>query len=114
MRISDWSSDVCSSDLACRCGADWPAQGRWGRAIAARSWRGGGSCRAPVAAQRGAQLVEIDRAAMLDPAGGGFDAHRAARHRGVGLDQIGRAHDCTPVTNAHLGCSLLLEKKQTK
>src|SRR3546814_6232560 len=26
--------------------------------------------------------------------------------------QIGRAHVCTPVTNAHLVCRLLLEKKQ--
>src|SRR3546814_5098781 len=37
---------------------------------------------------------------------------------GLGLDQreimqrkIGRAHVCTPVTNAHLVCRLLLEKK---
>src|SRR3546814_9345025 len=27
-------------------------------------------------------------------------------------DQIGRAHVCTPVTNAHLVCRLLLEKKK--
>src|SRR3546814_3481306 len=27
--------------------------------------------------------------------------------------QIGRAHVCTPVTNAHLVCRLLLEKKKT-
>src|SRR3546814_2170096 len=27
--------------------------------------------------------------------------------------QIGRAHVCTPVTNAHLVCRLLLEKKNT-
>src|SRR3546814_3940483 len=27
--------------------------------------------------------------------------------------QIGRAHVCTPVTNAHLVCRLLLEKKTT-
>src|SRR3546814_9888073 len=27
------------------------------------------------------------------------------------VGQIGRAHVCTPVTNAHLVCSLLLEKK---
>src|SRR3546814_9495389 len=27
--------------------------------------------------------------------------------------EIGRAHVCTPVTNAHLVCRLLLEKKQT-
>src|SRR3546814_7982140 len=28
-------------------------------------------------------------------------------------DEIGRAHVCTPVTNAHLVCRLLLEKKNT-
>src|SRR3546814_5243603 len=29
-----------------------------------------------------------------------------------GLRQIGRAHVCTPVTNAHIVCRLLLEKKK--
>src|SRR3546814_7696843 len=28
-----------------------------------------------------------------------------------GIDKIGRAHVCTPVTNAHLVCRLLLETK---
>src|SRR3546814_10710010 len=28
------------------------------------------------------------------------------------INQIGRAHVCTPVTNAHLVCRLLLEKKK--
>src|SRR3546814_1216534 len=32
---------------------------------------------------------------------------------GVAL-QIGRAHVCTPVTNAHLVCRLLLAKQKTK
>src|SRR3546814_7127336 len=35
----------------------------------------------------------------------------------AGLDkdkEIGRAHVCTPVTNAHLVCRLLLEKKKNK
>src|SRR3546814_10111891 len=31
-----------------------------------------------------------------------------------GLMEIGRAHVCTPVTNAHLVCRLLLEKKKYK
>src|SRR3546814_5878401 len=30
------------------------------------------------------------------------------------VDEIGRAHVCTPVTNAHLVCRLLLEKKKHK
>src|SRR3546814_2472890 len=29
----------------------------------------------------------------------------------MGMDQIGRAHVCTPVTNAHLVCRMLLETK---
>src|SRR3546814_8486509 len=46
-------------------------------------------------------------------------AERIVRHDGpcheVGLlRQIGRAHVWTPVTNAHLVCRLLLEKKNTK
>src|SRR3546814_4026198 len=31
----------------------------------------------------------------------------------VVIYEIGRAHVCTPVTNAHLVCRLLLEKKNT-
>src|SRR3546814_10058734 len=31
----------------------------------------------------------------------------------VMTEQIGRAHVCTPVTNAHIVCRLLLEKKNT-
>src|SRR3546814_6770483 len=33
---------------------------------------------------------------------------------GTGAAQIGRAHVCTPVTNAHLVCRLLLEKNNKK
>src|SRR3546814_8772409 len=32
----------------------------------------------------------------------------------VEIEQIGRAQDCTPVTNAHLVCRLLLEKNKIK
>src|SRR3546814_8077867 len=31
----------------------------------------------------------------------------------IDLIEIGRAHVCTPVTNAHLVCRLMLEKKKT-
>src|SRR3546814_9857912 len=41
-----------------------------------------------------------------------------ARHRKpiarCSMSEIGRAHVCTPVTNAHLVCRLLLEKKNKK
>src|SRR3546814_8572776 len=49
--------------------------------------------------------------------GHGQEDFAVARHYGL-LDkldaavQIGRAHVCTPVTNAHLVCRLLLEKKK--
>src|SRR3546814_2487286 len=33
-------------------------------------------------------------------------------HTNTDLTEIGRAHVCTPVTNAHLACRLLLEKKK--
>src|SRR3546814_6991599 len=37
---------------------------------------------------------------------------RLTLHPGGGiLTKIGRAHVCTPVTNAHIVCRLLLEKK---
>src|SRR3546814_1816306 len=58
-------------------------------------------------------------APLAHPVGGpgrrqpGFDSHR--RHAVVGqraLDEIGRAHVRTPVTNAPLVCRLLLEKKK--
>src|SRR3546814_2682864 len=32
----------------------------------------------------------------------------------AGDDEIGRAHVCTPVTNAHLVCRLLLAKKTSR
>src|SRR3546814_9201171 len=39
------------------------------------------------------------------------DAVESTR-QALDADQIGRAHVCTPVTNAHLVCRLLLEKKK--
>src|SRR3546814_6605013 len=36
----------------------------------------------------------------------------AVRRLGMGIIEIGRAHVLTPVTNAHLVCRLLLEKKK--
>src|SRR3546814_3488200 len=43
--------------------------------------------------------------------------HRRCRSIGTriprAIAEIGRAHVCTPVTNAHLVCRLLLEKKTT-
>src|SRR3546814_2013315 len=53
-----------------------------------------------------------------EDAGCGFHARRlqrrrrAKRHLSQPRHEIGRAHVCTPVTNAHLVCRLLLEKKK--
>src|SRR3546814_1906059 len=60
-------------------------------------------------------FAAIDRLADLGDLVVIFGLGRAARiaHRIVGADrqQIGRADVWTPVTNAHLVCRLLLEKK---
>src|SRR3546814_9046372 len=115
MRISDWSSDVCSSDLgdpglACsrapRCASDYQAK------------------------VSGPLLdcidlhVEVNAVAAADlvlppPAEGSAEvaarvadarARKTLRYNGNGVrtnaevdgDQNGRAHVCTPVNNAHL------------
>src|SRR3546814_4779656 len=81
MRISDWSSDVCSSDLK-EIVVHPPVRARAGRA--------------------GKGLILRNLIGMMD-----FTMVDAAR-------EIGRAHVRTPVTNAHLVCRLLLEKKKTQ
>src|SRR3546814_2395931 len=102
MRISDWSSDVCSSDLA-GCDGDF---GKGGNLYD----RGNGDpsvtpnpCLGPIA------KPPFYAVAMLPTPLGtsrGLSADVHAR-------EIGRAHVCTTVTNAHLVCGLLLEKKTT-
>src|SRR3546814_6239003 len=130
MRISDWSSDVCSSDLAI-LGA---SPGGFGTVLAQNHWL-------PVLRTLGVTLWTGGR--MLIPrASGVFDAtgvigdpavrdqlqaflagyaaslrhkddrtdgakNRGKRFRRAG-PQSGSAHVCTPVTNAHIVCRLLL------
>src|SRR3546814_8240497 len=60
-------------------------------------------------------LRRLARAARMRRAGqhaifGGHPARALAAHP---RRQLGRAHVCTPVTNAHLVCRLLLETKKT-
>src|SRR3546814_1624605 len=106
MRISDWSSDVCSSDLGVRAivgtrldladgtalllyPTDKAAYGRMCRLLSAGKARAGkGACHLDWGD------VEEWNEGLL-----------------ALLLQIGRAHVLTPVTNAHLVCRLLLEKK---
>src|SRR3546814_1854569 len=155
MRISDWSSDVCSSDLSGCRGPGLLRQEPRSRA-SCRLCRGadqGGAClqylgprcerglRAPAWAQwhagdraqrrGGARGVSAARLPREVAQGGAVMTRRASRRRRLSLAcalilcsavalggcatfggniQIGRAHVCNPVTNAHLVCRLLLEK----
>src|SRR3546814_3782447 len=108
MRISDWSSDVCSSDLE--------------KEVRAASVALEGVQQEAVAGQRtvldilNAEQDVSDAQVLLaqarhDLALARFDV-LAAIGRLSARGQIGRAHVCTPVTNAHLVCRLLLEKNK--
>src|SRR3546814_10246069 len=119
MRISDWSSDVCSSDLAGISGRGPKPAGEGRREPARELTR---------AQRHRVQLREIDKPpgeAMMqdDPiavyriAGGG---HGLVHGRGP-CDERAAAgqwrseeHTYELVTNAHLVCRLLLETKQPR
>src|SRR3546814_3885494 len=114
MRISDWSSDVCSSDLL-----------RGHLVIEIDAGRGhlvpGLSPRATVGLlAHGSPLRTAPKPAWLPRkagVGGEMRPERPAQADGGtegrnAMEQIGRAHVWTPVTNAHLVCRLLLEKKK--
>src|SRR3546814_1924058 len=116
MRISDWSSDVCSSDLA---GPD--LRGRQGLADRHVETQLPGR-RTHLPQLRGVPHQHRARRA------GGDTAHRAGHARqplpGLGpaevpvqlregSEEIGRHTSELQVTNAHIVCRLLLEKKKT-
>src|SRR3546814_4142611 len=127
MRISDWSSDVCSSDLF--GGLRFPRLALRGAFLGGHLTilvRVGGI---EAGERRGLELGLADR---LVAVGIGLAHHHAAAHAvasaahavmaahtalaftGIGALQIGRAHVCTPVTNAHRVCRLLLAKTTYK
>src|SRR3546814_6379902 len=112
MRISDWSSDVCSSDLFDfrnfavtglfdgRLPLLFNADG--GRIVGGRL----------IARSPGGTLAYVGEVSEADIGGAGklaFDALKSLKYNA----QIGRAHVCTPVPNAHLVCGFQLEKKYT-
>src|SRR3546814_3980243 len=117
MRISDWSSDVCSSDLDTgSLTVDRNIDRR--RAIRAKAvGRFRKRAQIDVIFLEKASIAEYD-CLVVDDADDAF-AHGLVdprwlyeREPAILSRQIGRAHVCTPVTNAHLVCRLLLEKKK--
>src|SRR3546814_5311491 len=105
MRISDWSSDVCSSDLYRSASAKLADQ-------AGEVAHDEVVLRSRIAAELIATLTP-EQIQQLKTDRAEREARRAQRKRGPAADdaEIGRAHVRTPVTNAHLVCRLLRETK---
>src|SRR3546814_2716322 len=107
MRISDWSSDVCSSDLT--AAADAVNLGQLDAAVGAIpvDSNNTGGFAAPSAT--GDNSLTVGNGAE---ASGEYSTATGVLSKASGeYSKIGRAHVLTPVTNAHLVCRLLLEKK---
>src|SRR3546814_10884735 len=101
MRISDWSSDVCSSDLAPQ---HQPIVGHF---------YSGDRHLAPLAPTLHPTQQDANADRPPRPLNDGLILMLVwLQQHGRGLREIGRAHVRTPVTNAHLVCRLLLEKKK--
>src|SRR3546814_10395634 len=98
MRISDWSSDVCSSDLR-------------------DDARGHGRTEAERVADRDDPVADARRDAVgefHEGHAGRIDLEQREVRRGIAADdQIGRANGGTPVTNAQTVCPPPPEKKNT-
>src|SRR3546814_9336710 len=107
LRISDWSSDVCSSDLE-HLDLDMPRIGEIFLDVDG------------VVAECSLRLLLASRHHFRHLPGLGDNLHAASAAARRGLeqdgitDQIGRAHVCTPVTNALPVCRLLLVKRKNK
>src|SRR3546814_3749454 len=110
MRISDWSSDVCSSDLKAQPGQHICHLLK----LPTPSQRHGGST--PLG--RGEICPSSTLLRSTNNFAGSWFRFRSIlpwlRRFLISSKKIGRAHVCTPVTNAHLVCRLLLEKKKIK
>src|SRR3546814_3567758 len=121
MRISDWSSDVFSSVLlACEVTLQPLRRFDLDAAILfsdiltipdamglGLSFETGQGPRFAHPVRSAADIAKLAVPDMETELRYVMDALRLIR-------QIGRAHVCTPVTNAHLVCRLMLEKKKNK
>src|SRR3546814_8260370 len=114
MRISDWSSDVCSSDLA---GDPHEDMGVGLGEMLDRQLLGMLEIHRRVMPLGRSRDVMVLRRRATAKMPGNVDRDNAkffVGERRKGQVKIGRAHVCTPVTNAHLVLCLLLEKKNKK
>src|SRR3546814_6180402 len=138
MRISDWSSDVGSSDLLCHeasQGADYLAEQQGLTIRSSRKLRRSGlrprrllhpprrrprPTRAPTAPARPTPPLPTQSpqspGTLATHATPPRNAHRKTPHNPhpPRTTQTGRAHDTPPVTNTHLVCPQLIEKKNEK
>src|SRR3546814_7504366 len=115
MRISDWSSDVCSSDLR-QNSIVTRLQSAHNR-LRVRELYAGEKVQDAFARfdllERRVDLAEGRADAMsLGTQRRTLEEEIADLESNDKVEEIGRAHVCTPVTNAHLVCRLLLEKKK--
>src|SRR3546814_8419691 len=120
MRISDWSSDVCSSDLAelhfsLAHDAAPSVAAAAGAAPSTGASPTGGTASGTPSPSSSLAALGLARVTVSENAyGSPFTAPVASMidSSGVVIQQIGSAHVCTPVTNAHLVCRLPLEKNK--
>src|SRR3546814_3147402 len=125
MRISDWSSDVCSSDLRERTrrvggvlqrGCKGAAQSFEEIAVDL-PFKGEDQVLLPLISGTKIDIDAVHRDRVLPVLGCVVamklhDEQAGATGIASPETEIGRAHVGTPVTNAHLVCRLLLEKKK--
>src|SRR3546814_3798369 len=111
MRISDWSSDVCSSDLS----GPQSGQHQLPRIALARADHSedrhtdGAGAGHPVPRRQSRSTVPLDVSSELRP---GAHQRPTCDRCADPARPIGRAHVCTPVTHAPIVCSILLVTKK--
>src|SRR3546814_6087482 len=118
MRISDWSSDVCSSDLL-RNGAPPPSSSTFTGMETVNISNLSGSAAATTNIALGVNLPSTAdvgdshfvTAQVFDSLGNAHDMDITFTKTAV--KEIGRAPVCTHVTNAHIVCAIHLAKNKT-
>src|SRR3546814_8157795 len=112
MRISDWSSDVCSSDLATVVDSEFPSYDgdKNGELSQTEFTAWMTTLKKAEIASTGQALGDQEISAWASTA---FAMADQDKSKAVSkTEQIGREHVWTPVTNAHFVYRLLLEKKK--